>query len=268
MAGLTGILLLVMGAGAFTPGQETARQLVREVIQNEIRAQTDNHNLWSYRDLSEHNGKKLLFAYCETREGTIHRLLAVNGHPLSPRQQQAEDERIEKLVRSPAAVLEAQKKESSDAEEEQKCLKLFPDAFVYREEDRHGDLMQLAFSPDPGFQASGFLAHALHALQGTMVVNVKDKRLVSLDGCLTNGVKFWGGLLGYLDAGGTFSVSQQKVAPGDWELSSLIVQMTGKALLFKTIGVQQHDSYSNYTPIPPNFTLAQAAERLQKDSEI
>jgi hypothetical protein len=42
--------------------------------------------------------------------------------------------------------------------------------------------------------------------------------------------------------------------------------MNGKALLFKTITVREQDTYSKYTPIPPNTTLAQAAERLQEDS--
>jgi hypothetical protein len=42
--------------------------------------------------------------------------------------------------------------------------------------------------------------------------------------------------------------------------------MNGKALLFKIITVREQDNYSNYTPIPPDTTLAQAAERLQEDS--
>src|SRR5579862_4245896 len=78
----------------------------------------------------------------------------------------------------------------------------------------------------------------------------RQKRLVSVQGRLTTNVKFWGGVLGHLNSGGTFSVSMQNVAPGDWELKSLDVDMQGKALLFKTIGVQQRETYSNYTPMP------------------
>jgi len=75
-----------------------------------------------------------------------------------------------------------------------------------------------------------------------------------------------GGLAGHLNRGGTFSVQLENVAPGDWEVKSLNVEMNGKALLFKIITVREQDNYSNYTPIPPDTTLAQAAERLQEDS--
>ena len=37
-------------------------------------------------------------------------------------------------------------------------------------------------------------------------------------------VKFWGGLAGHLNPGGTFSVELENVEPGDWELKSLDVE--------------------------------------------
>ncbi len=243
-----------------------ADQLVREVIQNEIQAEIDSRNLWSYRELTRHQGKELLLEYCQTEGGTIHRRLAVDGQPLSARQQQAEDQRIQELIRSPHSLRASRKKESSDAREERKFLKLFPDAFLYQEEGRQGELMKLRFTPDPNFHPSGNEQHVLHALTGTMVVDVNQKRLVSIDGRLTKRVEFWGGLLGHLDQGGTFSVVSQNVAPGDWELKSLNVEMNGKALFFKTIAVREQQTYSDYVPVPPGTTLEQAAERLRKDA--
>jgi hypothetical protein len=57
-------------------------------------------------------------------------------------------------------------------------------------------------------------------------------------------------------------VVSEKVAPGDWALRSLDIEMNGKALLFKTIAVQEHDAYSGYALAAPVTSLAQAAERL------
>jgi hypothetical protein len=241
-------------------------QLVREVMRNEIQAQTREDELWSYRELTRRRGKEQLVAYCETKDGTIHRLLAINGHPLDASQRQAEDRRVQKLIRSSDALHEAQKKEKSDAEEERKFLDLFPKAFRYQVQSRDGDLVTLRFTPNPDSEPAGLEAHALGALEGIMVLNVKEKRLVSIRGHLTREVKLFGGLLGHLDQGGTFSVVSEEVAPGDWELKSLNVEMNGKALLFKTITVHEQESYSNYSPVAPGTTLAQAAERLQKDS--
>ena len=255
--------------GAAANNSTDSNQLVREVIQNEIRSQvheTNDNNLWSYRKLTKREGKSQLLEYCQTKYGTIHRLLAVNGQPLSPSQHQAEAKRVQMLIRSPDALRAARRKESADAQEERRFLGLFPDAFRYQEEGKQGALLKLRFTPNPNFRPSGNEERVLHSLEGTMVVDPKHKRLVSVNGRLMTEVKFWGGLAGHLNPGGTFSVQLENVAPGDWELKLLDVEMNGKALLFKTITVREQDTYSNYTPIPPNTSLVQAAERLQKDS--
>jgi hypothetical protein len=262
----TSILLFTIQMRAAGPQSTDAQQLAREVIQNEVQAEANNHNLWNYRMLTRSNGKELLFECRDTKDGTIQRLVAVNGHPLNPRERQVEDSRIQKLIRSQEALREAQKKENADAQQEGNFLKLFPEVFLYQEEDRHDDLTKLRFISNPRYHPGGNMARVLHSLQGTMVVDVRQKRLVSINGRLTTDVKFWGGLIGYLNSGGTFSVSMQNVAPGDWELKSLNVDMRGKALLFKTIGVQQHKAYSNYTHVSTNTDSAQAAGGGQKDS--
>jgi hypothetical protein len=264
--------VIASAASAPIPAVKTAAsngadvdQLVREVIQNEIQSQLNETNLWSYRELTKTMGREVLLEYCQTKYGTIHRLLAVNGHPLDSKQRQAENKRIAKVVRSPELLRAAQKKQSADAQEERKFLKLFPDAFSYQVESQQGDRMTLRFTPAPDFYPSGIEERALHALEGTMVVDVKQKRLVSVDGHLMTEVKFWGGVLGHLDRGGKFSVVSENVAPGDWELKSLDVEMNGKVLLFKTITVHEQDTYSKYKLVPPKLSLAQAAERLEND---
>jgi len=246
--------------------ETTPDQLVRAVMHHEIQAELNETNLWSYRDLTERHGQQVLLEYCQTKYGTIHRLLAVNGRPLGPRQRQAEDERIQKLIESPNAIQESQKKEAADAREERKFLELLPDAFRYQNEGEQGDLVTLKFAPNPAFHPSGYEAQALCHLQGTTVLDVKQKRLVRINGRLTTRVNFWGGLLGHLNQGGTFSVVSEQVAPGDWELKALDVQMSGKALFFKTIAIRESDTYTDYRLVPPETTLEQAAEQLKKDS--
>lgn len=262
---LTSAAIPSTASGPLPAGNTDVDQLVLEVMQNEIQSQLQETNLWSYRELTKNGGREVLLEYCQTKYGTIHRLLAVNGRPLGSKQRQAESKRIARVVRSPELVRSAEKKQSADAQEERKFLKLFPHAFRYQVESQRGDRMTLRFKPDPDFSPSGNEERALHGLEGTMVVDVKEKRLVSVKGHLMTEVKFWGGVLGHLDQGGTFSVVSENVAPGDWELESLDVQMNGKALLFKTITVQEQETYSNYKLVPPGTTLAEAAERLEND---
>jgi hypothetical protein len=41
------------------------------------------------------------------------------------------------------------------------------------------------------------------------------------------------------------------------------VHMSGKALLFKTIDVQEDETYSDFKSVPPDTSLEQAAQRLK-----
>jgi hypothetical protein len=81
-------------------------------------------------------------------------------------------------------------------------------------------------------------------------------------------VKFGGGLLGHLDKGGRFEVRQTEVAPGQWEMTALLVDMKGKALLFKTIDVQQAESHSDFHRVPDDLTLAEAASILNGQTVV
>jgi hypothetical protein len=71
-------------------------------------------------------------------------------------------------------------------------------------------------------------------------------------------------MLGHLDQGGTLEVKQAVVAPGYWEVTLLNVSMKGKALFFKTIGIQQRYTKSNFKQVTDDLSLAKAAEMLEK----
>jgi hypothetical protein len=75
-------------------------------------------------------------------------------------------------------------------------------------------------------------------MEGTVWLDMEQKRLVRMSGVLTSDVKFGWGVLGHLAKGGTFVVEQREVGKGHWELTRLDVDMNGKALFFKTIEVK------------------------------
>jgi hypothetical protein len=74
-------------------------------------------------------------------------------------------------------------------------------------------------------------------------------------------------MLGHLDQGGTLEVKQAVVAPGYWEVTLLNVSMKGKALFFKTIGIQQRYTRSNFKQVAADLSLAKAAEMLEKQEK-
>ncbi|HWG57929.1 MAG TPA: hypothetical protein VN661_02670 [Candidatus Acidoferrales bacterium] len=266
------LLLLLLPAAAGRPVPSplqqkepiTASQLVRDVVWNEIHAQLNDKTEWEYRESRNEGGDTQLLHVVQTKYGDLHRLLAVNGVPLTPSQQAAEERRIQRLLANPDQTKDAARKSHQDAEEERKMLRMLPNAFDFRYEKHAGDTITLAFTPNPSFHADSHESEVFHHMEGHLLVYAPGKRLEEIDGRLTSPVKFWGGLLGHLDQGGTFHVVQKNVGSNHWELTSLNVQMDGKALFFKTIAVRQKEIYTEFKRVPDDITLPQAAERLKQ----
>jgi hypothetical protein len=133
---------------------------------------------------------------------------------------------------------------------------------------RQGDLVTLTFRPNPDFQPTSLEARVFHGMEGEMTVDTKQERLAALNGHLMEDVKFGGGLLGHLDKGGKFEVRQAEVAPGHWEMTVLGVDMKGKALLFKTVGVHETENHSEFHRVSDDLTLAEAAGTLNRQTVV
>jgi hypothetical protein len=147
-------------------------------------------------------------------------------------------------------------------------FKILPEAFVFDYAAHQGDLVTLTFRPNPNFQPPSLEARVFHSMQGEMTVDTKQERLAALNGYLMEDVKFGGGLLGHLDKGGKFEVRQTEVAAGQWEMTTLVVDMKGKALLFKTIGVHETENHSDFQRVPDDLTLAEAAGILNRQTVV
>jgi hypothetical protein len=243
--------------------------LVREVIRNEIQAQLNDKSLWCYRQEEQEDGKpSKSLEVCQTKDGDLERVVAVNGRELDAAQIRAEDQRIQALVAHPEQLRAKQKKAREDGEQERNMLRIFPEAFRFECESETGNLITLRFKPNPGFRPNTRASLVFHHMEGTLTLNREEKRLVEINGRLTSEVKFLGGLLGHLDKDGTFVVKQQEVGDGHWDLSYMSVHMGGKALFFKTITVLEKKSLADYKPLPRDVTLQQAADFLRSDFDV
>lgn len=240
----------------------SADQLASQVVQNELNAQDEDKSLWKYREFSQEDGKTQVLEVVETKDGEIHRVLAVNGKPLTGKARDDENQRIQNLLANPDQFRQKQKNAAHDADEERKLLKLFPKAFLYRYDGTEGNLIRLAFRPNPSFKPQSHESEVFHHMEGAMLVDPLHHRMAEIQGKLVTEVKFWDGLLGHLDKGGTFVVRQKNVGGGHWEMAELNVQMDGKALFFKTIAVREKEIYSDFHPLPEHTTLKQAGPLL------
>jgi hypothetical protein len=183
----------------------------------------------------------------------------LDGQLLTEKQRALEEERIKNLLDSPRQLKRQKQVQLDDAREATALLKLIPDAFVFEQESRESERMTLKFFPNPKFSPSGSSEKVFYHMEGILVLDTKQKRLVEISGRLMSEVKFGGGLLGHLDKGGTFFVKQQEISPQSWALTLMDVQMNGKALFFKAISVRTKEVDSDFRPVPGTATIQQAA---------
>lgn len=257
------------GAGAGGGNQKVStNQFVREVMENEVRAQKEDRSLWQYEEKKTENGKIELLEVVETPHGDFHRLCAVNGQPLSPEMEKKEEARIHHLISDKQAFRAERRKQEEDEEQEFSMLRMLGNAFVYQNAGTDGNFLKVNFSPNPSFHPPTREDEVFHHMSGTLWLDPNQKRLARMSGMLTSEVNFGWGILGHLAKGGTFEVEQKEVGKGYWELTRLDVNMTGKVLFFKTIDMKQGERNSNFRPVPGEITLEQAVLRLKSGSQV
>lgn len=253
-----------LGLSAESGAQEaSARQLVQQVVDNQIAVDRNDHSRWMYRDTDKTPGKSTVKLIIQTAEATLSKTIEMNGRPLTPQQQQQDEARMESLVNDPAARAKQRKNGAHDDQQSTSLLKMLPNAFLWTYAGQsHGEIT-LHFKPNPGFQPPTYASRVFAAMAGDMVLDAKQKRLKALRGTLIQSVEFGWGLLGKLQQGGTFWVVRSEVAPGEWQITQTHVHIQGHALLFRTINEQEDDTTGDYHPTPPGTTLSQASAMLK-----
>jgi len=264
-------LTIIFGVFAYSQSvpssQVSANDLAQRVVTNELNFQ-DDHSNWMYRLEKEQYGKKQVEEIVETKEGSFSRLLSVNDRPLTAKQQLEEDHRVQELLTSRSAQLKLRRTLNAETLQGRRLFKMLPAAFVFNYAGSDGNLVKLSFRPNPTFHPPSLEARVFHDMEGEMWVDCKQERLAGFDGHLTQAVKFGFGLLGHLDKGGHFEVRQAEVVPGHWDMTTLSLQMTGKALLFASIGVQKKENHRDFHRVSDNLTLAEAAGILNNQMVV
>jgi hypothetical protein len=269
---LAAVILLLVSRFATAQAQPNAQlspaDLVKAVIHNELNSSDVTEIRWKYLLVKEADGKQETREVVETKSGSLDHLIAIAGRPLSAGQQRDENERILRLSHSPEEQRKLEQTRKKDAEQCDAFLKMVPEAFLFEYAGESGSLVKLIFKPNPAFRPPSREGKVLHEMAGEIWIDAKQQRLASINGQLMDEVKFAGGLLGHLEKGGQFFVKRSEVASAHWELTEMAVNMRGKALLFKTISVQQKEVHRNFERVPDDLTISDAAALLLKQSLI
>jgi hypothetical protein len=251
-----------------TTPQISPADLVKAVIGTELNTSQATEIRWKYRLDEQMDGKDETREVVETRSGSLDRLIAIGGRPLNSAKQRDETERILRLSHDPEQQRKLEESRRKDAEQCNRFLQMIPDAFLFEYAGTSGDLVKVTFKPSPNFQPPSREGKILHQMAGDIWIHPKQQRLVSIDGRLTNDIKFGGGLLGHLQKGGEFKVRRTEIAPDQWELTEMTVNMQGRALLFKAISVKQKEVHSDFQPVREDLSFSDAAALLLRQTLV
>jgi hypothetical protein len=270
------LLLLTLLTPA-TPANPQAAQpvdgtaLVRRAIQNrEETAKTHRPLRYLLRKTGEHRDttKDII----ETAQGDVARLIAINNQPLTVEANQAELDRLNTLANHPEIQEHRHQRELKDAARVDRLMHLLPDAFLYRDQgttpcpSSRGICHHLTFSPNPTFEPPDVEANIFRGLAGDLWIDQAQERLTRLDAHVIANVDFGWGILGKLDKGGTIQLEQSDIGSHDWELTSLNLNLQGKALMLKSLNIQLTEQATHFSQVPPNVGYRNAIQLLENST--
>jgi hypothetical protein len=248
--------ILLVSCAAY--GQD-ARQIVSQAVRTELAADAADHSLWIYLDSDRTPDSSVTQWVAQTPAGELRRVLKRNGEDFSRAQQQGS---MDSFIRNWNAQQRQRKADLHDDSQATQMLSMLPNAFIWTKGGTQGGTTTLYFRPDPNFRPPTWESRVFAAMQGQMTVDNTQYRIVSLKGRLIHDVKFFGGLLGDLEAGGTFDVERREMTQRVWQITQMHVHIDGYALLFKSISEDEDEEKSDFEQLPQNISFVQAEQRL------
>ena len=271
-------VLVAVQAAAFVPAQPPqpqiaapelqtppmpAAQLVRDVVYNELHDHR-SHRYWRYWVRQRSQNTSLIEEQVETADGPVDRLALVDGHPLTAEEQQAEQDRLQRLLTSPDVQARHLRQYDEDEDRIGRVLAMLSDAFLYQYAGQENGCYRLSFRPNPGYSAHTIEARIFHAMSGTLWIDARYKRLARLDGHFEQNVDFGFGILGRLYKGGWFRLERVQVSPTEWKTEGLEVHLNIRALLVKTFARDTSEQRGGFEPVPAGMTLAEGMALLDR----
>lgn len=262
---------------AQNPSQEispqSAQELVRQTVANEVSACNKPGTKLMFLSRKQNSQGYETRLNVETTDATAGMLIEQNNHRISAEQKREEDDRLERLSHNPNELRRKRRQEQQDAEHSLRLMKALPDAFLYQFEGtepataslgKAGDeLVRLKFRPNPNYSSPSHVEQVLAGMQGDLLIDKNAHRIARIDAVLFREVTFGWGILGHLDKGGTFLVDQAEVSPGDWELTRMRLNLTGKVMMVKRVVIESDETDTDFRTVPSNTNFAQGVEMLK-----
>lgn len=182
------------------------------------------------------------------------RLIKKNDQPLSEKDEKKEEEKQDKYVAERKNESEEQRhkreaKQKKEREEGRAFLRDVENAYDFRmvgEERVDGrPAWILEATPRKGFQPTQPHADILPKLKGRIWIDKKDYDWVKAEAEAIDTISF-GLFLARVHKGSHFSFEQVRLNDEVWLLRRFYIDASARVLVFKNMGIEQEDTFSNY----------------------
>jgi hypothetical protein len=259
------VSLLISLACRVTPARSEDVSLVHRALTNELRAAADSQHPMRYRLRKSSPRLTTTKEICETKDGAVARLIAINDGPLSAADEQREQARLEQLLRDPGKQRHRKQSQDDDTARALKVLRSLPNAFIYEYagsgQGSRGPVQKFSFKPNPKFDPPDLETQVLTRMTGELWIDSSQERVARLQGRLQQDFDFGWGILGRLYKGGSILIEQTDAGDHQWRIAHFEMKMSGR-VVFKTKVFDTTEDESQFVPVPVGLKYQQAIAML------
>ena len=190
-------------------------------------------------------------------EGTPYqRLIAVNGKPLPPDQQQREFQKQQQVISQRKAESPEQRRQriakwerdrTRDNTMMQQLTKAFTFKIIGEGELRGFKVWRLRATPRPGYQPPNMDSQVLPGMAGQLWIDQKTYQWVKVTAEVIHPVSIEG-FLAQVEPGTRFELEKSPVEGGSWQVTHLSVNSRAKVLFLISKSSNQNDTYFDFQP--------------------
>lgn len=243
---------------------------MQRALANEVRAANDSQHPMRYRLRKSSPRLTTTKEICETKDGAVARLIAINDGPLSVADEQREQARLEQLLSDPGKQRHRKQSQDDDTAKALKVLRSLPTAFIYEHvgsgQGSTGAVEKFSFRPNPKFDPPDLETQVLTRMSGELWIDSSQERVARLQGRLQEDIDFGWGILGRLYKGGSILIEQSDVGEHQWRVVHFDMKMSAR-VVFKTKVFDTTEDESQFVPVPVGLKYQQAIAMLRGNGE-
>ena len=256
-------LLFALTLAPFVQAQNPTEIIQQMVVHEDDAARHKQHFAYTATERSERTGNHLWKErVAETSDGKVRFLLEEDGAPLSAGRVGQERGRLAAIAANPADFIAAEHAKKNDEDKAKAMLDLLPKAFLLDNLRREGDMTMIDFRPDPAYQTQSMEEKVLHGMSGTVAID-NSERLHTIKASMPKDISVGFGLAS-VHAGSSFATTRDQVVPGQWKTVFVDTAINGKALLFKSLGKNEHVERSDFKLLPFEMSVKDAVALVEQ----